>query len=158
MRCNTNCATATAYAPHNLRPGGRTGHIRNVAPCAYNIHVHIHCDCAWAFHLHSHLGRDAPPSAKRIMRAARHLQRCNAPYRDAACAPQYIQLGEGCTCTYAHSFIFSFLLFPRCTVDSRNYSSAAVFRVRLGGHCREFGVNLCSNGAYFSIRRSQNTV
>jgi hypothetical protein len=25
--------TATAYAPHNLHPGGRTRHIRNAAPC-----------------------------------------------------------------------------------------------------------------------------
>ena len=35
---------------------------------------------------------------------------------------------------------------------------ADVFRVRLGGHCREFGVTPCSIGAYFSIRRSQRTV
>ena len=80
--------TATAYAPHNLHPGGRTAHIHNAAPCTYTTHVHIHRDCACAFHLHSHLGRDAPLSATQIMRAARHLRRRNAPYRDAACAPQ----------------------------------------------------------------------
>ena len=33
-----------------------------------------------------------------------------------------------------------------------------VFRVRLGGHCKEFGVKPCSNVAYFSIRQSQSTV
>ena len=58
------------------------GHIRNVAPCTYyyNIHVHIHCDCACAFHLRSHVGRETPPSATRIiprgtMRATAHRGR-----------------------------------------------------------------------------------
>ena len=27
----------------------------------------MHCDCASAFHLRSHVGRDAPPSATRII-------------------------------------------------------------------------------------------
>ena len=57
-----------------LHPGGRTGHIRNVASYTYNTHTHIHrdcaCDCACAFHLLSHLGRNTPPSATRNMRAA----------------------------------------------------------------------------------------
>ena len=37
-------------------------------------------------------------------------------------------------------------------------NSAAVFRVRLGGHCREFGVEPCSNGANFCIGQIHSTV
>ena len=71
--------TATAHALHNLNPGGRTGHICNVAPCTYNLHVHMHRNCACAFNLHSHLGRNAPPRSTPIMLAARHLQQHNPP-------------------------------------------------------------------------------
>ena len=57
-------------------------------------------------------------------------------------------------------FSFQLSFFPaviQLTVVA-NLHRADVFRVRLGGHCREFGVKPCSNGAYFSIRRSQRTV
>ena len=49
----------------------------------YDIHVHIH-DCACGVHLHSHLGRDAPPSATQIMRAALQ-QRRKAPHIPRCC-------------------------------------------------------------------------
>ena len=131
---------------------------RYVRVRTYNIHLHIH-DCACHFHLRSHLGRDAPPSATHIMRAAivSGAMRHRAMPHARRSAPRY--LGEGCTCTYAHSFLFSFLLFAviQLTVVA-SLHRADVFRVRLGGHCREFGVKPCSNGAYFSIRRSQRTV
>ena len=47
---------------------------------------------------------------------------------------------------------FSFQFFPaviQLTVVA-SLHRADVFRVRLGGHCREFGVKPCSNVAYFS--------
>ena len=82
------CA-AMGYRIQGVHPGSRTGHIHNVAPCTYDIHVHMHRDCACAFHLHLHLGHNAPPSATRIMHAARQRQQRNVPYRDAACTPQH---------------------------------------------------------------------
>ena len=73
------------------------------------------------------------------------------PHARCMCsAPRW--LGKGCTCTYAHSFLFSF--FPvviQLTVVA-SLHRADVFRVRLGGHCKEFGAKPCSNVAYFSIR------
>ena len=84
--------TATAYAPNNLHPGGRTRHIRTEqqpqcsTPYTYNTHTHR--DYAYAYHLHVHLGCSALPSAICILRAASSLPQHNIPYRDAAYAPQ----------------------------------------------------------------------
>ena len=53
-------------------------------------------------------------------------------------------LGEGCTCTYdiVRRLTVFFPVFPaviQLTVVA-SLHRADVFRVRLGGHCREFGV------------------
>ena len=120
--------TATAYASHNLHPSGCTRYPPDTSVMwrhvhIYNIHVHIHrdCTCACAFHLHFHLGRNAPPSVTRIMRAACHLLRRNAPYRDATCAPQRTTVVvRRSYVTYAHSFLFSFLFFSHNTLDGHS--------------------------------------
>ena len=135
---------------------------RHVRTYAYNIHVHMR-DCACAFHLRSHLGRDAAPSAKQIMGVAG--QRRDVPYRDAACAPQRTAVvGERSWRLYMYvrsQFSFQFSIISLGVIQLTVVASlhrADVFRVRLGGHCKEFGVNPCSNVAYFSIRQSQSTV
>ena len=126
---------------------------RHVRTYAYNTHVHIR-DCACAFHLHSHLGRDAPPSVTQIMCAARQgqRQRRDAPYRDAACAPHrgsWVKVVHVCTLTvFFLVFVFSAVILLTVVASLHR---ADVFRVRIGVHCKEFGVNSCSNGAYFSI-------
>ena len=81
-------STAAAYAPHNPHPEGAPDTsaplTRRNVPCTYNMHMHRVYACAC--HLYLHLGRNAPPSATRIPRAACNLQRRNAPNHDAAYA------------------------------------------------------------------------
>ena len=91
--------TATTYAPHNLHPCRRTGHIRDVASYTYNIHAHIPPQLCMRV-LFAFTSRAQCTTE----RDANHAQR-NVPYCDAACAPQRTAL------TYANSFIFSFILF-----------------------------------------------
>ena len=156
--CRIICIPAAAPDTSAMR--------RHVRVRTYNIHVHIH-ECACALHLRLHLGRDAPPSAAQIMRAvrhrqtARHRQRRDAPYRDAACAPQRAAVVGRSLYMYVRSqFSFQFSFYPaaiQLTVVAILHRTD-VFCVRLEGHCREFGVKPCSNGAYFSIRRSPCTV
>ena len=47
-------------------------------------------------------------------------------------------------------FISVFFAVIQLTVVA-SLHRADVFRVRLGGHCRDFGVKPCSNVAHFSI-------
>ena len=62
----------------------------------------------------------------------------------------------GTLTVFFSAFVFSLAVIQSSVVASLH--RAGVFRVRLGGHCREFGVKPCSNVAYFSIRQSQSTV
>ena len=59
---------------------------------------------------------------------------------------------------YRHLTFSVFSAVIQLTVVVASLHRADVFRVRLGGHCREFGVKPCSNSANFCIRRSQRTV
>ena len=118
----SSCAitpTATAYAPHNLHPGGCTGHICNVVPCTYNIHVHMHRDCACACHLHAHLERNARTTERNANKAAQcTIPRCRM--RAAARRGSCVKVVHVRYVRSQFYFQFIFILFPCNTVDGRS--------------------------------------
>ena len=85
----SSCAilpTATEYAPHNLcipaAAPGTSAMRRQARARAYNTHAHMRdCTIAHTLPIFIHI-----KGAAQIMRAARHRQQRDAPYRDAACA------------------------------------------------------------------------
>ena len=119
-----------------------------IATYYYNIHVHIHCDCACAFHLRSHVGRDAPPSATRIiprgtMRAAAHRgswvkcvagQYISLDFLTLAFVNIYMQNESKCSIQVAHLFVaFCCLFHPHTHINEGDGARGATAPLAWGG-------------------------